>query len=199
MTTAASHSVAEQLARFLVGLHSLDPVELTSDLPNVRPRAQADTTALRARFPVLVDEHRGALVLHWCDWVDEVLGGEAPPGSAVVVHGDLHGYNQVWDRPSATLRAVVDFEETGVEDFHFDLRYLPGLVTPVNLAMAVANAYSRLSGRSLSIERMMAWNVLTVLGDAMWRTEAGVELPGGGTAADWVDDLQARLAASGLE
>ena len=28
----------------------------------------------------------------------------------------------------------------------------------------------------------MAWHVLTSLGDAMWRTEAGVALPGGGTA-----------------
>lgn len=198
LTAAESHRMAEQLARFLVGLHSLDPVELLSDIPDVRPRAQADTTALRARFPVLVGGHRGALVLHWCDWVDDVLGGEAPAGSAVVVHGDLHGYNQVWDHASATLRAVVDFEETGVEDFHFDLRYLPGLLSPVNLAIAVANVYSRLSGRSLSIERMMAWNVLTVLGDAMWRTEAGVELPGGGTATDWVDNLQARLATCGL-
>jgi hypothetical protein len=28
----------------------------------------------------------------------------------------------------------------------------------------------------------MAWHILTVLGDALWRTEAGVELPGGGYA-----------------
>lgn len=198
LTSAESHSVAEQLAGFLVELHSLDPIELTSDLPSVRPRAQADTTSLRARFPVLVDEDRGASVLHWCDWVDDVLGRETTPGGEVVVHGDLHGYNQVWDQASATLQAVVDFEETGVEDYHFDLRYLPGLLTPRNLAIAVGNAYSRLSGRPFSIERMMAWNVLTVLGDAMWRTEAEVELPGGGTAADWVDDLQARLLACGL-
>ena len=47
----------------------------------------------------------------------------------------------------------------------------------------------------MSIDRVMAWNVLTVLGDALWRTEAGVALPGGGNAASWVDDLDKRLKA----
>ncbi len=44
----------------------------------------------------------------------------------------------------------------------------------------------------------MAWNVLTVLGDALWRTEAGVSLPGGGDAASWVDDLAVRLSLVGV-
>ena len=45
----------------------------------------------------------------------------------------------------------------------------------------------------LAIERVMAWHGLTVLGDALWRTEAGVALPGGGGATSWVDDLARRL------
>ena len=57
----------------------------------------------------------------------------------------------------------------------------------------MVDAYQRLGGHHLSIERVMAWNVLTVLGDALWRTEAGVALPGGGTAETWVDDLAVRL------
>ncbi len=32
-------------------------------------------------------------------------------------------------------------------------------------------AYERLSGRSLAVERVMAWHVLTVLGDALWRVD----------------------------
>ncbi len=41
----------------------------------------------------------------------------------------------------------------------------------------------------------MAWHVLTALGDALWRTEAGVALPGGGTAATYVDELSIRLSS----
>lgn len=44
----------------------------------------------------------------------------------------------------------------------------------------------------------MAWNVLTVLGDALWRTEAGVALPGGGDSSSWVDDLRDRLGIIGV-
>lgn len=29
----------------------------------------------------------------------------------------------------------------------------------------------------------VTWNVITVLGDALWRAEAGIALPGGGDAA----------------
>ena len=42
----------------------------------------------------------------------------------------------------------------------------------------------------------MAWHIRTVLGDALWRTEAGVPLPGkGGTAGTWVDELDDRMRA----
>ena len=40
--------------------------------------------------------------------------------------------------------------------------------------------------------------LLTVMGDALWRTEAAVELPGGGDAAGWVDDLAVRFDELGL-
>ena len=45
----------------------------------------------------------------------------------------------------------------------------------------------------------MAWHVLTALGDAMWRTEAGVALPGGGTATTYVDRLSLELEALELD
>jgi hypothetical protein len=34
-----------------------------------------------------------------------------------------------------------------------------------------------------------------VLGDALWRTEAGVPLPGSGTKEAWIDELEVRYAA----
>ena len=117
----------------------------------------------------------------------------------VLVHGDLHGYNQVWNPASSSLVAVVDFEESGVADRHFDLRYLPSNARGPELVLAVVDAYERLSGQRLAIERVMAWHVLTALGDALWRTEAGVALPGGGTATTYVDALQVMLARLDLD
>ena len=134
-------------------------------------------------------------MLRWCEWVDDVLESRPMPLPEVLVHGDLHGYNQVWDRASASLLAVVDFEGSGIADPHFDLRYLPSDSRGPQLVLAVMAAYEQLSGRRLSIERVMAWHILTALGDAMWRTEAGVALPGGGTATTYVDRLSVELAA----
>jgi aminoglycoside phosphotransferase len=194
LTPPETKAVAGDLARFLVQLHGIC-TDVVCDLPVVDPKPQADTERLRDRFLRLVDEGRGAAVLRWCDWVDDVLRvGPNDVSSGVLVHGDLHGYNQVWDEACATLLAVVDFEESGIADAHFDLRYLPGNAQSVDLVLAVMAAYEQLSGTRLAIDRVMAWHVLTVLGDALWRTEAGVALPGGGgSAATWVDDLGTRL------
>ena len=197
-TGARAELIARQLATFLVALHEVDAAQVLRDLPVVRPAAQASTGLMRVRFGRRVDEERASTVLRWCDWVDEVLGdGSTGPGE-VLVHGDLHGYNQLWDPDALSLAAVVDFEESGVRDPHFDLRYLPGLPRSLDVVLATIDAYEELGGRRLLIERVMGWNVLTVLGDALWRTEAGVALPGGGTVTGWVDDLEARLAVLGL-
>lgn len=104
----------------------------------------------------------------------------------------------MWDSESASLLAVVDFEESGVADRNFDLRYLPSNAQRPELVLAVVDAYERLSGQRLAIERIMAWHILTALGDALWRTEAGVALPGGGTATNYVDLLKVRLAELNL-
>lgn len=193
------HEVARHIASFLVRLHGVGPAEVVGDLPTVAPTAQADTERLRRRFPLLVDGERAAWVLRRCDWVDDVLGPESTATADVLVHGDLHGYNQLWDRASASLVAVVDFEESGLADRHFDLRYLPSNSADPQLVLAVMDAYERRSGIRLGIDRVMAWHVLTALGDALWRTEAGVALPGGGTATTYVDRLSTAFAALDLD
>lgn len=196
LSAAELAAVAHELASFLARLHDLSLTDVLGGLPTVVPTAQADTARLRRSFPAIVDDHRAKLVLEWCDRVDDELGREPPP-APVVVHGDLHGYNQVWDLPRCALRAVVDFEESGAADPHFDLRYLPGNADTLDLVLAVAAAYERVSGRRLRPDRFMAWHTLTVLGDALWRTEAGVALPDGRDARDWVDDLERRFRALG--
>jgi aminoglycoside phosphotransferase (APT) family kinase protein len=191
--------VARELATFLVQLHGVPPGAVIGDLPVISPTAQADTETLRRRFISLVDENRGQSVLRWCEWVDDVFDSRRTPLPEVLVHGDLHGYNQVWDRASASLLVVVDFEESGIADPHFDLRYIPGNFDGPELVLAIMAVYEQLSGRRLSVERVMAWHVLTALGDAMWRTEAGVALPDGGTATTYVDRLSVELGALELD
>ena len=188
--------VARALADFLVTLHALPAAEVLSGLPEVTPTAQSDTAVLRARYGGLVDDGRAALVLRWCDWIDGVLDGNGPDD--VLVHGDLHGHNQLWDLATGALVAVLDLEECGVGDPHFDLRYLPGSWSSNELLLAVVEGYRQRSGTALSLERIMAWHVLTALGDALWRTEAGVELPGGGDARTSVDDVRDRLEDLGM-
>jgi hypothetical protein len=94
-----AEEVGGQVGTFLAQLHAMDVAQLEDGLPVVEPSPQADTEALRRRFPSLVDRRRGALVQGWCEWVDAVLDEE--PVSPVFVHGDLHGYNQVRTRRSA--------------------------------------------------------------------------------------------------
>ena len=188
--------VARELADFLVTLHALPAAEVLSGLPEVTPTAQSDTAVLRARYGGLVDDGRAALVLRWCDWIDGVLDGNGPDD--VLVHGDLHGHNQLWDLATGALVAVLDLEECGARDPHFDLRYLPGIWSSNELLLAVVEGYRQRSGTALSLERIMAWHVLTALGDALWRTEAGVELPGGGDARTSVDDVRDRLEDLGM-
>jgi hypothetical protein len=61
--------------------------------------------------------------MRWCDWSDAVL---ASPGPAVLVHGDLHGNNQVWDHD--TLRLMVDLETAGAAEPEYGLRHFPARI-----------------------------------------------------------------------
>lgn len=80
----------------------------------------ATTGVLRERFGTWVRPDQQRTIMRWCDWADAVL---ASPGPAVLVHGDLHGDNQVRDHDE--LRLVVDFETAGAVGPEYDLRGIP--------------------------------------------------------------------------
>jgi aminoglycoside phosphotransferase len=189
----------QQLARFLTALHH----------PAARERAEAavgklasalnppaTTSVLRSQFGKWGRPDQRQAVLQWCDWADAVL---ATPAPAVLVHGDLHGDNQVWDRDE--LRLVVDFETIGAAEPEYDLRAFPGpgMGPGVELLTATMRHYQQITGRQLSAERVMAWHLRTALGDALWRSEAGISLPDHRTPPEWVDDLAARFSALGID
>jgi aminoglycoside phosphotransferase (APT) family kinase protein len=115
------------------------------------------------------------------------------PVDKVFVHGDFHGFNQVWDPERQALADVVDFEESGLADPAYDFRYLPSQGPGTDLFVATATKYGVYPGVPIDVSRVMAWHIRTVLGDALWRSRAGVPLPDGGTPAEWTDGLLARL------
>lgn len=194
--------IGSELARFYARLHHPDVLTRFTEITGapVRvpdPGLQATTDELRERFTRVIRRDQVALVQRWCDWVDEILA--IPGAPPVFVHGDLHGYNQLWSERRLELRLVADFETSGAAEPEYDLRTVPVLGPGVELLAATISHYHAYTGRQLNLDRIMAWYVPTTLGDALWRTEAGLPLllarPGGGTPADYVDELQARMSA----
>jgi aminoglycoside phosphotransferase (APT) family kinase protein len=189
----------EQLARFLAALH--DPATrqraevVVGKLTGAHlPPATAGT--LRERFGRWARPNQRPIITRWCDWADAVL---VSPDPAVLVHGDLHGNNQVWDHDE--LRLVVDLETVGAAEPEYDLRTFPGpaMGPGVELLTAVMRHYQQITGRQLSADRVMAWHLRTALGDALWRSEAAIPLADHRTAPEWVDDLAARFSMLGID
>jgi aminoglycoside phosphotransferase (APT) family kinase protein len=189
--------VAAELARLLALLHGREVLTAVrhSGEPMPAPTPQASTAALRDRLAPLLDRRRGERLRDWLHWVDEVL---AQPVDDVFLHGDFHGHNLVLDSHDRVMR-VLDLEESSVGDHHYDFRYLPAQEHTIELLRRTVAAYEARTHRQVSLERVMAWHVRTACGDALWRTEAGIALPGGGTPAQWIDEIEARFAALGIE
>ena len=189
----------QQLARFLAALHSPASRERTEAVIGrlcgaYVPPATARVLRDRSGTWIRPDQHR--TVSCWCDWADAVL---ASPGPAVLVHGDLHGDNQVWDH--GELRLVVDFESVGAVEPEYDLRTFPGpgMGPGVELLAAVMRYYQQITGHQLSVDRVMAWHLRNALGDALWRSEAGIHLADHRTPPEWVEDLALRFSALGID
>jgi aminoglycoside phosphotransferase (APT) family kinase protein len=189
-----------QLASFLAALHH----------PETRERAEAavgglsgpelppaTTMTLRERLGRWIRPDQWGTVMRWCDWADAVLAAPAQP--AVLVHGDFHGDNQVWDH--GELRLVVDFATIGAAEPEYELRTFPGpgLGPGVELLTAVVRHYEQASGRQVSIARVMAWHLRQVLYDMLWRSEAGLPMADGRTRPQWIEDMAARFGALGID
>jgi aminoglycoside phosphotransferase len=187
----SARAVAEGVAEALATLH--DPAVRTAvtravaDVPSQTP--QADTDAIRGRLPSFVDAACTPRIRRWCDWVDEVQSDRA--GEPVLLHGDVHRYNLLVHE--GRLQCVLDYGEVAVGDHHFDFRYLPGVEPTIGFFYHAAESYERRSGRAVDPAPVLAWHIRTVLGDALWRSEAGVPLPDGGTVEGWIEGMAERI------
>jgi aminoglycoside phosphotransferase (APT) family kinase protein len=189
---ATATALALDLAQVLTTLH--DPAVLAAvtatvaDLPP--PTPQADTDAIRERLHPFVDRAHVPAIHRWCDWADEVQGEAA--ATRVLLHGDVHAYNLLVD--AGRVRCVLDYGEVTAGDHHFDFRYLPAIEPTIGFFCRTAEEYERRTGRSVEPARVLAWHIRTVLGDALWRSQTGVALPGGGTVDRWIELLEERIA-----
>ena len=190
---------ARQLVRFLAALHHPAARQRAEAAVGTLTGAQlppATTRTLRERLGTWVRPDQRRTVVRWCDWADAVLDS---PGPAVLVHGDLHGDNQVWDRDE--LRLVVDFENIGGAEPEYELRAFPGpgMGPGLELLTAIMRHYQQVTGRQLSTARVMAWHLRQALGDVLWRSEAGLPLGDHRTPPQWVEDLAARFSAISID
>lgn len=205
VAAAAPDQIAElaaQIAGFLVQLHSPHTLgrvreRLHGLLRLPEPDLHVSTDELRARFATMIDPHQRSVVSRRWDWIDAQL---AFPADTVFLHGDFHPYNQLWDLDARRLLAVIDFETSGLGAPEFDFRVLPVFGPGIELLIATVKRYEAMSGRKLSLPRIMAFHLLNYLGDALWRTEAGISLPEPGeTPAEYVEEAGDRLAALGID
>lgn len=202
---ARTDAIGAELAGFLARLHApeiliLVTARLGAPVRAPEPGLQATTDELRQRFTRLIAPERATRMHRWCDWVDAEL---ATPAEHAFVHGDFHPYNQLWDRDELRLLLVTDFETSGVAEPEYDFRAIPSFGPGLDLLLSTIHHYTSLGRHQLSLERIMALHVRTALGDALWRSEAGLPLllprAGGGTPDDYVDELAERLALLGLD
>ena len=198
-------AIGAQLAAFLARLHApevliLATARLGAPMRVPEPGLQATTDELRLRFTSMLAADRAARVHRWCDWVDAEL---ANPAEHAFVHGDFHPDNQLWDPDELRLLLVADFATSGLAEPEYDFRAIPSFGPGVDLLLSTIHHYTSLTRRQLSLERIMALHVRTTLGDALWRSEAGLPLllprPGGGTPDEYVDELAERLVLLGLD
>jgi aminoglycoside phosphotransferase (APT) family kinase protein len=190
---------AGQLARFLAAWHHPAARQRAEAAVGTLTGAQlppATTMTLRERLGTWIRPDQRRIVVRWCAWADVVLGS---PGPAVLVHGDLHGDNQVWDRDE--LRLVLDFENIGTAEPEYELRGFPGpgMGPGLELLTAIMRHYRQVTGRQLSPARVMAWHLRHALGDVLWRSEAGLPLADHRTPPQWVEDLAERFGALGID
>jgi aminoglycoside phosphotransferase (APT) family kinase protein len=192
-------AIPAQLASVLAKLHDPALKDLLERHGTVLGETwpQAATNALRERFvgPIIAGS-RAQRVLDWCDWVDDVQSRAAP--ATTVIHGDMHPHNMVISEDGERLLLVADFENVAVGDPHYDFRYLVSIRRDLEWFNLCCEEYQRRSARALSVERILAWHIRTALGDALWRTELGVALPGDLTPEGYVDDITWRLGELGV-
>jgi len=188
-------AIGRQLGELLADLHAPSLLErlVSAGIRLQRPVAQSTPDALRQRMFAMLDPRRLKQAEALVDVVEERLSAAS---ATTFLHGDLHGHNLLVSDDTRGVIGLLDFEESGAGDPAYDFRYLPALGPTLELLSAAMKTYAHESGHPLELGRVLAWHVLTDLGDALWRTEQGADVVDGPLTRRF-DDLLIRLQRAG--
>lgn len=174
LDSAGVERVAGLLAGVLATLHGPETRALVDGaqlgLPAASRWCQASPERLRRDLAPRLAPPLGRKVRAAADWAEAVLARR--PEGDTFVHGDFHGWNLLVDGALERIEGVLDFESASLGDPEFDFRYLVAMAPTAGLFEATVRAYPA----PLDRERILAWHLLTDLGDALWRTEQGAWL-----------------------
>ena len=169
----ARKRIIPELAEALAAIHLISPEEVAA-APSMRaPASGQDPLQFERR--VVEETYRADLLnphpaIEWgWRWLDRQLATLPPTGGThCVVHGDFRVGNMLYDERGLT--AVLDWEGTHVGEPEEDLAWFCTRVwrfgKPELEAGGITsrenwlNAYERASGRTVSRERVAAWEVL---------------------------------------
>jgi len=155
------------IANFLSELHSFFDVsdDIAAGLQS--PEDPLSARQLRQRLLLLLEQSQQ---LHIVEQILDLYEQIEPSSEkTVVLHGDLHGWNNVLDPASNRLIGVFDFNGTCIGDPHLDFRYF--FYTDPNLLEAVTAHYQAVSGRKLSLSRCILYAAATDLSDLVYCME----------------------------
>ena len=116
--------IAQQLGRFLYGLHTTNITEVGWQIPNTQaPVTREKWESLRQRVREKVYP---LLLKHQVDWAENLFEGIlGKPGSfdytPVLIHGDLAPYHILFDEVQKKISGVIDFGVAGVGDGALDI------------------------------------------------------------------------------
>ncbi|MEI4470621.1 phosphotransferase family protein [Frigidibacter sp. MR17.24] len=186
LTPAERDRLAQELARFHLGLHRMDPAPLARLGAREVP-ALLDVAAIRAAAMPLLPAAMRPRAAQSLRMIDEL--GPDPLGQ-VFGHFDGHGGNMAYDPDTRRLNGLFDFADAGFGELHRD--FVPaGFVSP-DLSDRLVAAYARESGLAVDAGRvrlLTAAHRLSELAEAADMPEA---IPGRiRSLAQWLNAMPA--------
>jgi aminoglycoside phosphotransferase (APT) family kinase protein len=148
LTEAARQRLGEDLARFFVELHALDPARLKA--AGARAIAQwHEPDTVRARALPLLTRKRARLARQIVEAYEKL-----PPDPNGIVFGyfDAHGWNMAFDRKKERLRGIYDFADSGFGALHQE--FIASDMISADLTGRIVRAYEQQTDRLLDRRRI---------------------------------------------
>ena len=167
---ASIHGSITREEGLAIGLSSVEPRHLSPDAISALQAAALNIDQME------IIEH--LLAIH----------RNEPPSKSdvVVVHGDIWRGNMAIDAESGGLNGLFDFDDCGLADRHFDLRYAHSFGE--DFAVCCFAAYSAKSGTAISIRRTAMYHAMSAL-EALHEAIVSGDVENIGRRRAWADQV----------